>query len=130
MKARALAAAAAVVWLAALPARAQVATGTILGTVKDAQGATVPGASVTATHLDTQFSRSATSDAAGQYTLSYDLASDLSGWGGYVEPGYNLCGGGSTAGCPDVTTLRIMARAVSFFSVSFDMSSRSWQWSH
>ena len=41
------------------------------------------------------------SDArAGQYTLSYDLASDMSGWGGYVEPGYNLCGGGSDRGLP------------------------------
>jgi hypothetical protein len=50
------------------------------------------------------------SDArAGQYTLSYDFASDLSGWGGYVEPGYNLCGRNATAGCPDVSTNRIMA---------------------
>jgi hypothetical protein len=51
------------------------------------------------------------SDAhAGQYTLSYDFAADLSGWSGYVEPGYNLCGRGATAGCPDVSTNRIMAR--------------------
>ena len=41
------------------------------------------------------------SDAqAGQYTLSYDFSADLSGWSGYVEPGYNLCGRGATAGCP------------------------------
>ena len=37
----------------ASPARAQVPTGTILGTVKDAQGAVVPGASVTATEMET-----------------------------------------------------------------------------
>ena len=66
------------------------------------------------------------SDArAGQYTLSYDLASDMSGWGGYVEPGYNLCGGGSAAGCPDVTTLRIMARAGGAQAI---WSQGRWEW--
>ena len=50
------------------------------------------------------------SDArAGQYRLGYDFASDLSGWSGYVEPGYVLCGRGATAGCPDITTNRIHA---------------------
>ncbi len=66
------------------------------------------------------------SDArAGEYTLSYDLASDMSGWGGYVEPGYNLCGGGSAAGCPDVTTLRIMARAGGAQAI---WSQGRWEW--
>ena len=32
--------------LAAMPASAQITTGTVSGTVKDAQGATVPGATV------------------------------------------------------------------------------------
>jgi hypothetical protein len=53
----------------ATPTRAQVATGTILGTVTDTSGAGVPGATVTATNLDTQFSRGATTDMSGQYTL-------------------------------------------------------------
>jgi hypothetical protein len=55
--------------LIASTARAQVPTGTILGTVKDAQGAVVPGASITATNLGTQFSRNAVTDAAGEYAL-------------------------------------------------------------
>ncbi|MGH9384784.1 MAG: carboxypeptidase regulatory-like domain-containing protein [Vicinamibacterales bacterium] len=55
--------------LLATPVRAQVATGTILGTVTDSSGAAVPGAQVTATNLDTQFSRSATTDLSGQYSL-------------------------------------------------------------
>jgi hypothetical protein len=53
----------------------------------------------------------ASSAHAGQYTLAYDFGSDLSGWSGYVEPSYVLCGTGATAGCPDATTSRIMARS-------------------
>ncbi|MEA2457034.1 MAG: hypothetical protein QOC95_6, partial [Thermoleophilaceae bacterium] len=53
----------------------------------------------------------ASSAHAGQYTLAYDFGSDLSGWSGYVEPSYVLCGAGATAGCPDATTSRIMARS-------------------
>src|SRR5262245_51058792 len=48
---------------------AQVATGTILGIVTDTTGGAVPGAQVNATNLDTQFSRSATTDLNGQYSL-------------------------------------------------------------
>ncbi len=56
-------------WLLAAPAHAQAPTGTILGNVKDSTGAAVPAAQVTATHLGTQFSRSTTTDPAGQYVL-------------------------------------------------------------
>src|SRR5438093_5054402 len=48
---------------------AQTPTGTILGTVKDAQGAVVPGATVTATNEGTKYSRSAVTDEAGEYAL-------------------------------------------------------------
>ena len=56
-------------WLLVAPAFAQIPSGTILGNVKDAQGAVVPGATVTATNTGTQFSRSTVTDAEGQYTL-------------------------------------------------------------
>jgi hypothetical protein len=62
---------------------------------------------------------------AGQYTLAYDFAADLSGWSGYVEPGYLLCGRGATAGCPDVSTNRIMARPGSGQAV---WSQGRWEW--
>ena len=55
--------------LAAPSAHAQVATGTILGNVKDTTGAAVPTAIVTATNIGTQFSRSTTTDGEGQYAL-------------------------------------------------------------
>jgi hypothetical protein len=63
------AAAALGVWLLAASAVAQIPSGTILGGVKDAQGAAVPGATVTATNAGTQFSRTVVTDAEGQYTL-------------------------------------------------------------
>jgi Carboxypeptidase regulatory-like domain len=55
--------------LQAAPLHAQVATGTILGNVTDSSGGAVPGATVTVTNLDTQFSRDTVTDEAGQYAL-------------------------------------------------------------
>ncbi len=62
---------------------------------------------------------------AGQYTLTYDFAADLSGWSGYVEPGYVLCGRGATAGCPDVSTNRILAQPGAGQAV---WSQGRWEW--
>jgi hypothetical protein len=62
---------------------------------------------------------------AGQYRLSYDFSADLSGWSGYVEPGYNLCGRGATAGCPDIATNRIMARVGAGQAI---WSQGRWEW--
>ena len=44
-------------------------TATILGTVKDASGAVVPGVKIVATNQETNFSQSTTSDVDGQYRL-------------------------------------------------------------
>ena len=80
----------------ASPARAQVPTGTILGTVKDAQGAVVPGASVTATNLGTQFSRNAVTDAAGEYALrllpvgNYQVEVSIPGFKNFTQTGIVL----------------------------------------
>ena len=80
----------------ATPARAQVPTGTILGTVKDAQGAVVPGASVTATNLGTQFSRSGVTDAAGEYALrllpvgTYQVEVSIPGFKNFTQTGIVL----------------------------------------
>jgi Carboxypeptidase regulatory-like domain len=82
--------------LMASAAAAQVATGTILGNVKDASGATVPGATVTATNVDTQFSRTTATDESGQYALrllplgSYKVDVTLDGFKNFSQTGILL----------------------------------------
>ena len=51
----------------AVSARAQLATGTIVGTVTDASGAVTPGAGVKLTNTETGFMRTLTTDATGIY---------------------------------------------------------------
>src|SRR6476660_378864 len=74
------------VLLTALPAAAQFDRGQISGTIKDAQGAVVPGVTVTVTSLDTQAARTTVTDATGFYTFpnlppgKYDAAAELSGF--------------------------------------------------
>src|SRR5262249_9794563 len=92
---RPIAAALAALFLAT-PVLAQVPTGTILGTVKDAQNAVVPGANVTATNLGTQFSRSAVTDAAGEYALrllpvgNYQVEVSIPGFKNFTQTGIVL----------------------------------------
>ncbi|HEY2946242.1 MAG TPA: carboxypeptidase-like regulatory domain-containing protein, partial [Vicinamibacteria bacterium] len=68
------------------PARAQAVKGTLLGTVTDTTGAAVPGATVTVTEVQTGISRSATTNASGNYTFSnlkdgvYRVEAELAGF--------------------------------------------------
>ncbi len=65
---------------------AQQTSGTILGRVLDAQGAAIPGASITARNPETGFTRTVVSDEAGVYRLSalsvgqYQITVELSGF--------------------------------------------------
>jgi hypothetical protein len=74
-----------VVLLSASGVMAQ-ATAQITGTVKDTSGAVLPGVDITATQTDTNVTRSAVSDASGNYVLSnlptgpYRLQAMLSGF--------------------------------------------------
>ncbi len=78
------------------PALAQTPTGTILGSVKDAQGALIPGATVTATNLGTTYSREVTTDAAGEYALrllpigSYKVVVTIAGFKSFTQTGIAL----------------------------------------
>ncbi len=93
---RAIAAAVVVMGLLTTPIHAQVATGTILGNVKDTSGAAVPGALVTATQVDTQFSRNTTTDELGQYALrllplgNYKVDVTLDGFKNFTQTGIVL----------------------------------------
>ncbi|MEO6581711.1 MAG: carboxypeptidase-like regulatory domain-containing protein, partial [Sphingomicrobium sp.] len=69
----------------AVPAAAQTTTASISGQVRDAQGAGVPNASVTARNEGTNQSVTATADAEGNYTLSgirpgpYTITTEIAG---------------------------------------------------
>ena len=55
---------------AAAPAGAQTTFASVTGNVTDASGAVIPGASVTAVHLDSNYRYTAQSNEAGTYTLA------------------------------------------------------------
>jgi len=88
--------AALVAMLITTSALAQTPTGTILGSVKDAQGGVVPGATVTATNLGTQYSRSAVTDEAGEYALrllpvgNYMIVVTIPGFKNFTQTGILL----------------------------------------
>jgi hypothetical protein len=77
--------------VSALHAAAQQITGSLVGTVKDEQGAVVPGASVKATNADTGFSRVATTAGDGAYRIEYlpigkyDVQVDMAGFKKFVQ---------------------------------------------
>ena len=52
------------------PVRAQIVTGSIVGTAVDPSGAAVPGAQVVLVNLGTQFSRTVTADSTGSYVFA------------------------------------------------------------
>ena len=64
----------------------QTLTGTILGTVRDQSGLVVPGVEVTIVNTDTNRSRTATTNASGNYSIplllvgSYELEASFTGF--------------------------------------------------
>jgi hypothetical protein len=75
---------------------AQSTTGTILGTIADPQGAVVPGATVTARNVDTNTSRTTTTDSEGRYRFpnlpigNYEVTVDARGFAKLVRSGITL----------------------------------------
>jgi hypothetical protein len=75
---------------------AQVAGATLSGTVKDASGSTVPGASISIKNSATGITKEVTTDAAGFYTAPnlppgvYEVASSASGFSTQVQTGITL----------------------------------------
>ena len=70
----------------AVPATAQMTRGAISGTVRDASGAVVPGATVTVTSVDTNQVRTAVTDNNGFYRIGalepgrYTVRTELPGF--------------------------------------------------
>src|SRR5678816_2050673 len=72
--------------LVAAPAAAQMATGNILGYVKDASGAAIPDVTVTAKMVEQQATRTTQTNAEGFYNLlslppgKYELSFEVKGF--------------------------------------------------
>jgi hypothetical protein len=72
--------------LLAEPVRAQVLYGSVVGTIRDAQGAAVPGATITIVNKETNLTRDTVTNPEGQYTFvnvlpgSYDVKVSLQGF--------------------------------------------------
>ena len=85
-------------WLAP-PALAQALYGSIVGNVKDAQGATVPGVTLTATNTGTALKVEATTDETGAYAFrnlppgTYDISASLSGFREHQQTGIPVTAG-------------------------------------
>jgi hypothetical protein len=87
---------ASVVLAAAAPAAAQVDTGTILGTVKDASGGVLPGATVTITHEGQSFTLTTVTRTDGTYiftpirTGAYSVEVEFVGFKKGIRRGVNV----------------------------------------
>src|SRR5881628_2712185 len=75
---------------------AQTSTATILGTVKDASGALVPGVSITVKHTESGLTRTVVSSEQGAYTApllpvgAYEVTTMMPGFKQVVRSGINL----------------------------------------
>jgi hypothetical protein len=75
---------------------AQTVTGTIVGTVLDAQGAVIPNATITARNRETGLERTAMSESAGEFTVAsvtpgpYDVTVSAPGFRQEVRSGITM----------------------------------------
>jgi hypothetical protein len=87
-----------VVAVSSLPtvALAQLAQGELRGTILDESGAVLPGVTVTALHVETGTSRTATTAANGAYLMpamplgTYKVTAEIAGFSTMVREGFRL----------------------------------------
>jgi hypothetical protein len=83
-------------FMVSFSARAQETTGSIRGTVLDASGGTVSGATVTATQMETGLARSVSTDSTGAFLIlalpvgHYRVEADAKGFRKFVQQGVKL----------------------------------------
>jgi hypothetical protein len=82
--------------LSALPAKAQILYGSVVGVVRDGTGAFIPGATVTIVNKDTNLTREATTNNEGAYSLinvlpgPYDVKVSLTGFRDVARPNVDV----------------------------------------
>jgi hypothetical protein len=82
--------------LMAVPAFAQLDTVTILGSVKDPSGASIPGATVAVTNTDTGLTRTAMTEQDGSYRFPelppghYQVKAEATGFSTQIRTGFNI----------------------------------------
>jgi len=87
--------------LTAVDLRAQVASGTIVGTVRDSSGAIVPGVTVSCKNVETGVTRMVVAGELGNYTIpalpvgTHDLEASISGFRTEVRKGVTVTVGAS-----------------------------------
>src|SRR5438132_9747465 len=93
---RFVAAIVALIALVTCMSNAQTSTATILGTVKDASGALIPGVSITVKHTESGLTRSVVSGERGGYNVpllpvgAYEITTTMPGFKQQVRSGINL----------------------------------------
>src|SRR5688572_28457121 len=89
----------ALIFVVSVVAHAQVTTSTLVGQVRDAQNAVIPGATVVATHEGTGVAREGVSDANGEFVFSalpagpYTVKIELTGFKALQNRGMELSAG-------------------------------------
>ncbi len=84
----------------AVPAHAQALYGSLVGNVTDAQGSSIPGATVTLTNENTGLAVTTVTDATGTYTIrnvaggTYTLKASLQGFKEFIQTGIPITVGG------------------------------------
>src|SRR3989442_15727898 len=85
------------------PGQDSATTGTLTGTVRDAAGASIPGATIALRHLTTNQTRNVTTEADGTYRANalavgdYEVKAQAGGFAPYFNPKVTLALGRSTA---------------------------------
>src|SRR6266852_4320067 len=81
------------------PVFGQGSTATLTGTIKDVSGAVLPGAAVTAKHIDTGLTRATQADSGGSFSIpslpvgAYEVTAEKMGFRREVRRGINLAVG-------------------------------------